>query len=116
MPEGNTVELYRRQIAPMLVGKRVERVECRWPVVVHGLTGCGVVDVEAMGKHLLVGFSDATFVRVHLGMTGSWHRYDVGERWQKPRSLLAILIGTADDDVVCFQAPEVERLTHKERE
>ena len=40
-------------------------------------------DVEARGKHLLVHFGGGLTLRTHMRMTGSWHLYEVGERWRK---------------------------------
>ncbi|MFT3765704.1 MAG: zinc finger domain-containing protein [Minicystis sp.] len=43
-------------------------------------------------------------------MTGSWHLYRPGERWQKPASQARAVLETADFVVVCFNAPVVELL------
>lgn len=115
MPEGDSIERARRSLTPLVVGHAIVRAECRWPEVVHGLAGTTCTNIEAHGKQMLIAFSDDTFVRVHLGMTGSWHRYDPGERWQRPREELGIALATRDDVVVCFKVPELERLTKTER-
>ena len=115
MPEGDSIERVRQAITPLLLGKRVVRAECRWPDVVRALAGTTCTSIEAIGKHLLVGFDDDTFLRVHLGMPGSWHVYAPGERWQRPRADLGVLLETDEDVLVCFRPPEVERLTQKER-
>ncbi|APR87781.1 Formamidopyrimidine-DNA glycosylase [Minicystis rosea] len=43
-------------------------------------------------------------------MTGSWHLYRPGERWQKPAHQARAVLTTADFVVVCFNAPVVELL------
>jgi endonuclease VIII len=115
MPEGDSIERARRSLTPLIVGHAIVRAECRWPEVVRGLVGTTCTNIEAHGKQMLIAFSDDTFVRVHLGMTGSWHRYDPGERWQRPREELGIALETKEDVVVCFKVPELERLTQSER-
>lgn len=115
MPEGDSIARARRELIPLLVGHTLARIECRWPEVVRNLAGMTCTGIDAHGKQMLIGFGDATFVRVHLGMTGSWHRYDPGERWQRPRSDMAIMLATKEDVVVGFKIPELERLTRNER-
>ena len=34
--------------------------------------------VEAVGKHLMIGFSGGLTLETHLRMTGSWQLYAVG--------------------------------------
>ena len=42
-------------------------------------------------------------------MSGSWHLYRRGERWQRPRHQLRVLVEAANGwQAVCFNAPEVE--------
>jgi endonuclease-8 len=44
-------------------------------------------------------------------MTGSWHLYRPGERWQKPSHRAVVVIETPDFVAPCFSAPVVELLT-----
>ena len=115
MPEGDSIERVRQSLTPFLLGQVIVRAECRWPEVTVRLSGVTCTGLEALGKHLLILFDDDTLLRVHLGMTGSWHRYDPGERWQRARADLGLSLATAADVLVCFTVPEVERLTNKER-
>jgi endonuclease-8 len=74
------------------------------------LVGAGVASVEARGKHLLIGFSGGRWLRTHMRMRGSWHRYRPGESWRLParRAVCVVEIDTAV--AVCFDAPVVELL------
>jgi endonuclease-8 len=55
--------------------------------------------VRAHGKHLLLGFGELT-LHSHLGMSGSWHVYDLGASWGKPPgSAWAVLRGEASEAV-----------------
>lgn len=50
-------------------------------------------------------------LHTHLRMTGSWHVYRPGERWQKPERYAKVVIHTDAFVVPCFSAPVVELLT-----
>ena len=114
MPEGDTIHKTQKILGPLLEGQLVRAADCRWPRMVQGLVGQRVVAVMAIGKHLLISFSDETTLRVHLGMKGSWHRYDPGEPWMQSPAALGVMLRTDEDEVVCFYPPEVERLRKKE--
>lgn len=77
-------------------------------------SGSEIESIEAVGKHLLIHFGDGVSLRTHMGMTGSWHLYPVGERWRKGRHLARVVI-EADNDwlAVCFSPPTVE-LYHRQ--
>lgn len=110
MPEGDTIATYARRLGPWLEDATIRRALCRWPRVVEGVEGKVVREVRPLGKHLLIGLSDRTTLRIHLRMTGSWHRYDPGEPWLKSRGDLALALVTDEHEVVCFKAPDVERI------
>lgn len=63
--------------------------------------------MRAVGKHLLVDFSGGLTLDTHMRMTGSWHLYRSGERWQKPRHLARAVIIVDGWVAVCFSAPVV---------
>ena len=69
-----------------------------------------ITKVEARGKNLLVLFDDGRVLHTHMRMTGSWHIYRPGERWQRPRRQARIVLATADFVAVCFDAPVVRLL------
>jgi formamidopyrimidine-DNA glycosylase len=80
MPELPEVESVRRQLEPVLVGRRFERVEIADPRLVRPfepaevaaeLEGERVAAVERRGKYLIVGFESGRVLLIHLRMTGS---------------------------------------------
>ena len=130
MPEGDTIHRAAAHLRPALVDRPLVRFEARrsprpWPQ-----PGTIVTGVEARGKHLLVHFDDGWTLQTHMRMTGSWHLYRPGERWQKPphlaRAVLEVgppdagadAVGPPDAEAptppdqgwvaVCFSAPVVE--------
>jgi len=81
VPELPEVETIRRQLAPHLEGRRLERVEIldpRWtrPVapaeVADQLRGQRVATVGRSGKYLVWELEDETFLLAHLRMTGAF--------------------------------------------
>jgi formamidopyrimidine-DNA glycosylase len=80
VPELPEVETVRRQLAPVLEGRRIERVEIRdgrltrplEPLEVAAeLEGETVATVERRGKYLVVRFETGRALLIHLRMTGS---------------------------------------------
>jgi formamidopyrimidine-DNA glycosylase len=80
MPELPEVETIRRQLAPFLVGRTIERVEIRdwrWtrpdPVepVAAALTGVSIVALGRHGKYMDWELSTGSHLLVHLRMTGA---------------------------------------------
>jgi endonuclease-8 len=106
VPEGDTIFRVAEVLRPMLVGKRLVEAWCRDTRA--ELKGRAVEAVEAVGKHLLVTLEGGIVLRSHLGLHGSWHRYDPGERWKRPRHQAGILLATAEDVLVCFGPQQVE--------
>ena len=87
MPELPEVETVRRQLAPVLEGRRLERVEIRdgrltRPLdpleVAAELEGERVARVERRGKYLIVRFESGRALLIHLRMTGSLRAFDTG--------------------------------------
>ena len=90
MPELPEVESVRAQLAPVLTGRRFERVEIDDPRLVRPyepaevaaeLAGEQVAAVERRGKYLIVRFESKRVLLIHLRMTGSLRhsRADLGE-------------------------------------
>ncbi len=80
MPELPEVETIRRQLAPHLEGRTIERAEIldfRWTrpdppePVAHELTGAFVEQVNRRGKYLVWTLSGDRYLLAHLRMTGS---------------------------------------------
>ena len=74
------------------------------------MVGHTVEKVEANGKHLLVRFDSGHVLHTHMRMTGSWHVYRGGERWQRPAHQARVVLTCGDRVAVCFNAPVVELL------
>jgi endonuclease-8 len=117
MPEGDTIHRTAEVLRAALVGRRITgaraqpRPGLRRIPDLGPLVGATVTAVEAMGKHLLIGFDNGRTLRSHMRMTGSWHRYRPGERWRAPRHRASAILETADAVAVAFDAPVVELLT-----
>src|SRR4029077_6602011 len=87
MPELPEVESVRRQLEPVLVGRRFERVRIDDPRLVRPyepaevaaeLEGERVSAVERRGKYLIVRFESGRVLLIHLRMTGSLRHTSTG--------------------------------------
>ena len=115
MPEGDTIFRAARTLNRALAGKTIVAFESMLPALtrVHEdspLTGRTVERVSAAGKHLLMHFSGDLVLRTHMRMNGSWHIYRPGERWQRPRRDMRVVIATADFVAVAFSVPVAEMI------
>jgi endonuclease-8 len=109
VPEGDTLFKTATRLRPALAGHVLTRFEAPRLRGDQPALGTLVEAVEARGKHLLVHFADGITLRTHLRMTGSWHVYREGERWQRPAHLARAVVGTDSGWLgVCFSAPVVE--------
>ena len=79
MPELPEVEVTRRRIRPLLVGRRIRAVRTTCPSYFYltppdrlrrGLRGRRVETLERLGKYLLADLDDGKRLMLHLGMTG----------------------------------------------
>jgi endonuclease-8 len=111
VPEGDTIARIATVLRPVLHGKRILAARGRpGGARLELVIGATVDDVEARGKHLLIGFDNGLTLHTHLGMSGSWHRYRTDERWRRAASRAVAVLTTADSTAVCFDAPTVELL------
>lgn len=111
MPEGDTLFRIAATLGKALTGKPLTAFSSTVPALAEtNLAGRTVTLVEARGKNLLIHFDDGRALHTHLRMTGSWHLYRPGERWQKPAFQARAVLETADFVAVCFNAPVVELL------
>lgn len=110
MPEGDTIHRTAATLRRRLVGRALTRVELARHAPPLPSLGATVDRVEARGKHLLVASSDGLTIHTHQRMTGSWHVYRPGERWQRSDRAARVVLGVADALAVCFAAPVVEVL------
>ena len=112
MPEGDTIWRAAHTLHRALAGRSV--IAARSPVAgvaAAGLAGRTIEAVESRGKNLLIRLDDGRVVYTHMRMSGSWHIYRPGERWQRPERQARLVLETERYVAVCFNAPVVEVLT-----
>jgi endonuclease-8 len=119
LPEGDTIYRAARTLNRALAGRTITRFESVFPRLTRvdhdrPLPGRTIERVEARGKQLLIWFSGDLVLRTHMRMHGSWHIYRPGERWQRPRGEMRIVIGTAEYEAVAFTVPVAEFTTEEE--
>jgi endonuclease-8 len=119
MPEGDTIFRAARTLHRALAGRVVTRFESVLPQLSRvdedrPLAGRTVESVAAAGKHQLMRFSGDLVLRTHMRMSGSWHLYRPGERWQRPRAAMRIVVATAELVAVGFDVPDAEFVPGRE--
>jgi endonuclease-8 len=113
MPEGDTIARAAAALHRALAGRVVTgfatglaplaRVNDDAPLAGRTVDGC-----RSLGKHLLIEFSGGLLLRTHMRMSGSWHLYRPGERWQRPSRAARIRIDTDAWVAVGFDVPVAE--------
>jgi endonuclease-8 len=116
MPEGDTIFRTARSMGRALAGKPVTVFRSTYPLLTRfsddtPIPGQLVDRVEARGKWLLIHFSGGGTLLTHMLMSGSWHIYRHGERWQQPRTNMRIVIENSDFVAVGFRVPVAEMHT-----
>ena len=116
MPEGDTIYRAAQTLDRALAGRTVQRFESVFPALTRidqdrPLRGRAIERVVSRGKHLLIQFAGDLTLRTHMRMNGSWHLYRPGERWQRPRHEMRILIATDEFEAIAFNVPVAEFLT-----
>jgi endonuclease-8 len=116
MPEGDTIFRTARSMGRALTGKPVTVFSSTYPLLTRfnddtPIAGQLVERVEARGKWLLIHFSGGGTLITHMLMSGSWHIYRHGERWQQPRTNMRIVIENSDFVTVGFRVPVAEMHT-----
>jgi len=116
MPEGDTIFRTARALGRALAGKPVTGFRSTFPLLTRfhedtPLVGQLVESVESRGKWLLIHFSGGGTLASHLLMSGSWHIYRPGERWQQPRANMRIVIENSDYLAVGFRVPVARMFT-----
>ena len=114
MPEGDTIHRTAATLQKALAGKVVTRYETMLPKIEAPLRGRTIERVSAKGKHLVIDFSGDLHLRTHMRMNGQWHIYRPGERWQRPRRDMRIVIETEDFVAVGFNIPVAEMVSGRE--
>src|SRR5919202_4512629 len=118
MPEGDTIHRAANRIGAALVGSEIRSIETpqprhgkdRWP---ERLAASGVRAVDARGKHLFVRFDNGLTLHSHLRMGGAWGVYPRGGRWHRSPRRAWLVIRTDDHEVVQFDGPVLEMMTHR---
>lgn len=113
MPEGDTIFRAARTLARALCGRTITRFESVFPQLNRvdedaPLRGRTVTGVEAVGKHLLIRFSENLTLRTHMRMKGSWHIYRPGETWRRSSRNAKIILETDAYIAVGFSIPIAE--------
>jgi formamidopyrimidine-DNA glycosylase len=88
VPELPEVEAVRRQLEPVMVGARIDRVELRRADLrapfprrfTRRLAGATTLELTRRAKYLLAALSSGDSLLMHLGMSGSFRVADTGAR------------------------------------
>lgn len=108
MPEGDTIHRTANRLRPALKGRELTRLALPRVAGDRPRVGERIDEVRAVGKHLLIDFSGGLTLETHMKMTGAWHLYRVGERWQKAAHLARAEVEVDGWVAVCFSAPVVQ--------
>jgi endonuclease-8 len=113
MPEGDTIFRAARTLNLALAGKTVTRFETQLPKLARvdddtPIAGRTIESVEAQGKWMHIRFSGGLTLLTHMLMSGSWHIYRAGERWQRPHVQMRVAIYTTDFTAVAFNVQVAE--------
>ncbi|MGA9668490.1 MAG: DNA-formamidopyrimidine glycosylase family protein [Terracidiphilus sp.] len=119
MPEGDTIFRTARALSRALMAKPLTGFQSTYPLLARfnddtPLTGQIVEQVESRGKWLLIHFSGGAILATHMLMSGSWHIYRPGERWQQSRINMRILLENSDYIAVGFRVPVAKMLQPQE--
>ncbi len=113
MPEGDTIFRAAATLHRALAGHAVTEFETQLPKLARvdddrPVAGRTVESVSALGKWLIMRFSDDLVLLTHMLMSGSWHIYRPGEAWQKSRYHMRVVIATARILAVAFDVQVAE--------
>jgi endonuclease-8 len=121
MPEGDTIFRTARSLGRALIGKPVTVFRSTYPLLTRfnddtPLAGQLVERVDPRGKWLLIHFSGGGTLATHMLMSGSWHIYRHGERWQQPRANMRIVLENSDYIAVGFRVPVAKMMKSQDVE
>jgi Formamidopyrimidine-DNA glycosylase len=113
MPEGDTIYRAAKALHRALAGKTVTSFKTVFPQLARidedaPVKGRTIERVVSAGKNLVIEFSGDLHLHTHMRMSGSWHIYRPGERWQRPRRDMRIVISTDEFIAVAFSVPVAE--------
>lgn len=121
MPELPEVETVRRGLAPVMEGRRIERVEARRPDLrfpfperfAERLAGRTVTSLGRRAKYLLADLDDGETLVMHLGMSGSF-RIELAEAETAPGAFHHPRSKSASHDHVEFALSGGARVTYND--
>jgi endonuclease VIII len=110
VPEGDTIYRTARALGRALAAQPITRFTTEYAQIARAndeqsFIGQTIDSIEARGKWLLMYLSGGQILATHMLMSGSWHIYRPGERWQELRSNARIVLETADFVAVAFRVP-----------
>jgi len=113
VPEGDTIFRAARALQRAIGGQFCTGFETALAPLARvnddtPLAGRTIERVEARGKWLLIYFSGDLILVTHMLMSGSWHLYRTGERWQMGKARMRAVIRTAGWQAVAFNVPVAE--------
>lgn len=113
MPEGDTIFRAARTLNKALAGQTVTGFETVLPKLSRvdfdsGIAGRTVQSVKASGKWIRMSFSGDLVLLTHMLMSGSWHIYRPGEKWQRSSIDMRIIVKTERIWAVAFKVPVAE--------
>jgi endonuclease-8 len=116
MPEGDTIFRTARALDRALTGQPITGFRSTYPKLTRfnddtPLVGQTVDDVESRGKWLLIHLSGGATLATHMLMSGSWHIYRPGEKWQQPQANMRIVLSNSKYVAVGFSVPVAEMHT-----
>jgi endonuclease VIII len=112
MPEGDTIFRLAARLHAALSGACVRTFELpRQSLPTEHLIGAEITQIQALGKNLLIHFSDTHVLHTHLKMLGRWQLVRRGCRLTRPTNSLVVHIATDTWDAGCYHAPIVRLLT-----
>jgi endonuclease-8 len=113
MPEGDTIFRAARTLERAMGGQTVTAFESVLPKLTRrdfdsGVAGRTVERVASQGKWLLMHFSGDLILLTHMLMSGSWHIYRPGEKWQRRPMDMRVVVKTERIWAVAFNVPIAE--------
>jgi endonuclease-8 len=113
MPEGDSIYRAAQALHKALAGRTVTSFETVLPKLARidedaPIVGRIIERVISAGKNLIIEFSGDLHLHTHMKMNGSWHIYRPGERWQRARRDMRIVITTDEYVAVAFTVPVAE--------
>lgn len=112
MPEGDTIFRAATSLRTWMGGRVVSAARSKRPIGIDRLIGRHIERVEANGKHLLMHFvhpdaEHALVLQTHMRMTGSWHVYEVGAAWKRPKHQATLVVEAGERVAIGFNIPIV---------